>query len=169
MCWGKTDLKNDRTRAWVLAALVCALMAPSVSWAAVIAISNDTGLAFGTFVAGAGTDNSVIIPAGGGARDKSGTVVLVPSGAGARAQFTVTGDANAGYTIALPVDDAVTLTSGNNNMKVKTFISSPATSGTLSSATPGVQTLYVGATLSVGSNQPSGSYSGTFTVTVHYN
>lgn len=157
---GKTDLKNYR--AWVLFALACALMAPSVSWAAAIAISNTQGLTFGKFVAGAG--GSVTISAGGG-RSASGGVVLVPSGAGAAAQFAVSGDANLTYVISLPA--AGTLVNGANSMAVNTFTSSPSPTGTLGAG--GTQTLFVGATLTVGSNQASGSYSGAFDVTVNYN
>lgn len=129
-----------------------------------IAISNTQALAFGKFVAGAG--GSVIVsPAG--ARSASGGVVLVPSSSGSAAQFSVSGDANATYTISLPADGTVSLASGANSMAVNTFTSSPSPTGTLSAG--GAQTLSVGATLSVGSNQAIGSYSGTFDVTVNYN
>lgn len=162
MRWGETALKKYRIR--VLAALACALMAASVSWAAVIAISNTQALAFGKFVAGSG-GSVTVSPAGG--RSASGGVVLVPSGAGAAAQFAVSGDANVTYAISLPADGTVSLASGANSMAVNTFTSSPSPTGTLSAG--GAQTLSVGATLSVGSNQAIGSYSGTFDVTVNYN
>ncbi len=155
-------MKKYRVR--VLAALACALLGASVSWAAVIAISNTQGLAFGKFVAGsAGT--VTVSPAG--VRSASGGVVLVPSGAGAAAQFSVTGDPNLTYAITLPGDGAVSLTSGANSMAVTTFTSSPSPTGTLGAG--GTQTLLVGATLSVGSNQATGNYSGAFDVTVNYN
>ncbi|MHB1053868.1 MAG: DUF4402 domain-containing protein [Thiobacillus sp.] len=155
-------MKKYRIR--VLAALACALMAASVSWAAVIAISNTQALAFGKFVAGSG-GSVTVSPAGG--RSASGGVVLVPSGAGAAAQFAVSGDANVTYAISFPADGTVSLASGTNSMAVNTFTSSPSPTGTLSAG--GAQTLSVGATLSVGSNQAIGSYSGTFDVTVNYN
>ncbi|MDO8699105.1 MAG: DUF4402 domain-containing protein [Rhodoferax sp.] len=155
-------MKKYRIR--VLATLACALMAASVSWAAVIAIVNTQALAFGKFVAGAG-GSVTVSPAGG--RSASGGVVLVPSGAGAAAQFAVSGDANVTYAISLPADGTVSLASGTNSMAVNTFTSSPSPTGTLGAG--GAQTLSVGATLSVGSNQAIGSYSGTFDVTVNYN
>jgi hypothetical protein len=162
MRWGETALKKYPIR--VLAALACALMAASVSWAAAIAISHTQALAFGKFVAGSG-GSVTVSPAGG--RSASGGVVLVPSGAGAAAQFAVSGDANVTYAISLPADGTVSLASGTNSMAVNTFTSSPSPTGTLSAG--GAQTLSVGATLSVGSNQAIGSYSGTFDVTVNYN
>jgi hypothetical protein len=139
-------------------------MAASVSWAAVIAISNTQGLAFGKFVAGSAGSVTV---SPGGVRSTSGGVVLMSSGAGAAAQFAVSGDANATYVISLPADGTVSLASGANSMAVNTFTSSPSPTGTLGAG--GTQTLSVGATLSVGSNQASGSYSGSFDVTVNYN
>ena len=54
-------------------------------------------------------------------------------------------------------------------MAANTFISLPATTGTLDGG--GDQTLLVGATLSVdtGAIQTPGAYTDTFTVTVNYN
>lgn len=155
-------MKKYRVR--VLAALACALMAASVSWAAAIAIVNTQALAFGKFVAGSGGSVTV---SPGGVRSASGGVVLVPSGAGTAAQFAVSGDANLTYAISLPGNGVVSLTSGSNSMALNNFTSSPNLTGALSVG--GSQTLAVGATLSVGSNQASGSYSGTFDVTVNYN
>jgi len=52
-------------------------------------------------------------------------------------------------------------------MTVNTFTSTPSGTGQLSVL--GSQALTVGATLVVGASQASGSYSGTFSVTVVYN
>jgi len=162
MRWEETALKKYRTR--VLAALAGACMVASVSWAAAIALGNTQGLAFGKFVAGAG-GSVTVSPTGG--RSASGGVVLVPSGSGAAAQFSVTGDPSATYAISLPGNGVVSLTSGANSMALNNFTSSPNLTGALSVG--GSQILTVGATLSVGSNQATGSYSGTFDVTVNYN
>lgn len=151
-------------RARVLVALAGALTAASVSWAAAIALGNTQALAFGKFVAGSG-GTVTVSPAGG--RSASGGVVLVPSGPGAAAQFVVSGDANLSYAISLPGNGVVVLTSGANSMAVNNFTSSPSLTGTLGGG--GSQTLFVGATLSVGGNQATGSYSGAFDVTVNYN
>lgn len=146
----------------LLIALACAV---SLGWAGPIAIGSSTqSLAFGSLVAGSG-GSITVSPAS--VRSASGGVVLVPSGPGAAAQFSVTGDPSATYAISLPANGVVSLTSGANSIAVNTFTSSPNLTGTLSIG--GSQTLYVGATLDVGSNQPSGSYSGSFSVTVNYN
>jgi hypothetical protein len=52
-------------------------------------------------------------------------------------------------------------------MSVDTFISTPSATGTLSGG--GAQTINVGGTLTVGSAQVVGSYTGTFSVSVEYN
>ena len=131
-----------------------------------IAISNTSGLAFGKFAAGSG--GSITVDTNG-ARTRSGGVVLLSSGAGAAAAFNI-GDPDAGnltktYIITLPANDTVTLASGSNSMAVNNFISNPSGSAIMSA---GTQTLTVGATLSVGADQPVGNYSGNFSVTVNY-
>jgi len=50
-------------------------------------------------------------------------------------------------------------------MTVDTFTSTPSGTGTL---TGGAETLNVGATLQVGIGQATGSYTGTYSVTVNY-
>lgn len=147
-----------------LLALACAATAASVSWGAVIAISNTQALAFGKFVSGSG---GAVIVSAAGVRSASGGVVLVPSDAGVAAQFAVSGDPNLTYAITLPADGTVSLASGANTMALNSFTSNPSVTGTLGGA--GTQTVSVGATLSVGSNQAVGNYSGSFDVTVNYN
>ena len=139
-------------------------MAASVSWAVVIAISHTQALAFGKFVAASG---GTVVVSPGGVRSKTGGVVLVSSGAGTAAQFAVSGDANLTYAISMPGNGVVSLVSGANSMAVNNFTSSPNLTGKLGAG--GTQTLFVGATLSVGGNQATGSYSGVFDVTVNYN
>jgi hypothetical protein len=128
-------------------------------------IGGATNLSFGSFLAGSG--GSVVVSTGG-ARTQSGSVLLLGQGSGvAAAQFTVTGTANATYSITLPLNNTVVLSDGNGNtMTVNSFVSNPPATGTLSGA--GTQVLRIGATLLVGPNQAPGSYSGTFNVTVNY-
>jgi hypothetical protein len=94
-------------------------------------------------------------------------VFLVSSGAGAAASYTVGGTSSLTYAITLPSPGVVVLTSGPNSMAVNNFSSSPASAGVIGGG--GTQTLSVGATLTVGGNQATGSYSGSFNVTVEYN
>ncbi|OGB27384.1 MAG: hypothetical protein A3I66_00515 [Burkholderiales bacterium RIFCSPLOWO2_02_FULL_57_36] len=149
----------------LLLALACSFAVAPYGWAE-IAISNTSGLAFGKFAAGSG--GSITVDTNG-ARTRSGGVVLLSSGAGAAAAFNI-GDPDAGnltktYIITLPANDTVTLASGSNSMAVNNFISNPSGSAIMSA---GTQTLTVGATLSVGADQPVGNYSGNFSVTVNY-
>lgn len=82
------------------------------------------------------------------------------------ASFTISGEPTRAITITLPATD-VTITDGTNNMTVNNFQSTPAAGAyTLAGATT---TLNVGADLNVGANQASGTYTGTFNVSVNYN
>lgn len=160
-----TKFAMKQLRFWF--ALLGAVLAPACWAVNPIAIVNTQALAFGSFAAGSG--GSVTLSAAG-VRSAGGVVVLLSSDAGAAAQFSVTGDPNVSYSITLPANGGVALTSGANSMAVNNFTSNPSAStpstGLLSAG--GSQTLTVGATLSVGSNQASGSYSGSFNVIVNY-
>lgn len=147
----------------VLIAWICAIATASVSGAQTL--TNPQPLAFGSFAPGVSSGTVTISPAG--ARSSGGGVFLVSSGAGAAASYTVGGTSNATYAITLPLDGVVVLTSGPNSMAVNNFSSSPAGAGVIGGG--GTQTLSVGATLTVGGNQATGSYSGSFNVTVEYN
>lgn len=144
--------------------VVLAVLA-SISMAAAISIQNTQELSFGSFVAGSG---GTVTVSTSDARSAGGGVMLVPSREGAAARFTVSGDAFATYTIQLPGNDFVKLTGPGGEMVVNDFTSSPSGAGGQLDVL-GSQTLLVGATLSVGSSQPTGDYSGSFTVTVNYN
>lgn len=129
-----------------------------------ITISTDRDLSFGSIAPGPAGGSVTIDPAGG--RTAAGVVVL-GSGFGA-ASYTVRVNVNGGnphYTITLPT--SVTLQGpGAATMTVDTFVSDP--SGTGNAKPPArVDQLNVGATLRVGPNQPSGSYSAPFLVTVN--
>lgn len=128
-------------------------------------LNNGAALSFGAFTAGSG---GTILVSSGGARSKTGGVLLVSQGgSAAAAQFTITGTANAVFTISLPVDGTVLLSDGSSNtMALNGFVSSPSAVGTLSGG--GSQLINVGATLTVGNQQVPGAYSGSFSVTVNY-
>jgi hypothetical protein len=131
-----------------------------------ITLSKQSDLAFGSIIA-SGSAGTVTMAAGpSGTRSSTGGVSAGSFGAAATAAcFKATGALNAGYVIMLPA--SATLTGPGTSMTVDSFISSPASPGTLSAT--GAQDLYVGATVHVGSSQTQGSYSGTFSVTVMYN
>lgn len=123
----------------------------SVPVIATLGLSKVSDLSFGSGVQG---DSSKIITAGG---------------AGS-AQFTVSGEPNTAYNITLPTNALMTTGDGvgaTKQVTVGTFTSSPSGSGSLGAG--GSQSLYVGATrAALLSNQVTGSYSGSFTVTVAY-
>jgi len=157
----------NRRKHWELFALAWASAAAIDAWAASpLLIGNTQPLAFGRFVASSG---GTVTIGPSGIRNASGGVVLVAAGSGSAAQFTVSGDPSAGYSISLPSNGTVELVNGaGQGMAVNGFSSSPDTVGQLSPA-GGTQTITVGATLSVGANQPPGSYSASFSVSVDYN
>lgn len=152
-----------KTSSALLASLIFALATASASWAQTL--TNSQPLAFGSFAPGVSSGTVTINAAG--ARSSSGGVFLVPSGAGSAASYTVGGTGGQTYAITLPADGVVVLTSGANSMAVNNFTSNPVMAGVIGGG--GTQTLTVGAALSVGGNQPTGSYSGSFNVTVEYN
>lgn len=130
-------------------------------------ISRTQDLAFGGFAAGSG---GTVTISSSGLRTASGDVTLLTSGQSSQfspASFDVTGSAHATYSIILPANDTVTLTNAqNNSMSLTSFTSTPSGTGQLSAA--GAQIVSVGSTLVVGNNQQSGSYTGSFTVTVTF-
>lgn len=147
--------------------LACALLLGGVA-AQSQTLTNNSGLSFGSFAAGTGGTVSV---SAGGARTKSGSVILASQGGvAAAAQFTISGTPSASFTITLPADGTVFLSDGaSGSMALNGFTSNPpntASAGLLSGG--GTATISVGATLTVGSSQTPGSYSGNFSVTVNY-
>ena len=128
-------------------------------------------LDFGTLVSGT-TGGTVTINAVTGARTTSGGTT--PVGAGfQRAQFQGTGGI---LLITVSGSTSVTLTraGGGATPMTATLVRAASTSGggiALLGSTllpSGVQTYYIGGTLTVPANQPEGDYSGTFTLTVNY-
>ncbi|WP_209216674.1 DUF4402 domain-containing protein [Glaciimonas immobilis] len=127
-------------------------------------LTNVQALSFGSFAAGYG--GGVTISAAG-LRSKTGDVILLSSDNGSAGQFTVNGLPNQTYSIVLPANGTVLLTSGTSSMTVNYFTSKPSLTGTLSLS--GTQTLAIGATLGIANNQKPGVYNGTFAVTANYN
>lgn len=128
-------------------------------------------LDFGTLVSGT-TGGTATIDAVTGARTTSGGTT--PVGAGfQRAQFQGTGGI---LLITVSGSTSVTLTraGGGATPMTATLVRAASTSGggiALLGSTllpSGVQTYYIGGTLTVPANQPDGDYSGTFTLTVNY-
>lgn len=155
----KQTIRLLRVLAWA------SLATASSAWAAEISVGNTEPLSFGKFAAGSG--GSVLITASG-ARSTTGGVALLSSGPGAPARFELTGDPNTAYSVTLPANGAVSLTSsGGQSMSLSDFSVSPGATGQFSALGRG--SLTVGARLNVNPQQPSGNYSGDFVLYVDYN
>ena len=89
------------------------------------------------------------------------------------AAYTVDGSDAATYSITLPLNGVVTISSGTEHIDVINFIAHPASAGadglggTLNGS--GADSFTVGATLELGNAQPFGIYAGTFNIAVNYN
>ena len=128
-------------------------------------ISTTSDLTFGRFAASGGGAVSVALS---GTRTRTGAVVLLASSAGP-ARFAITsqnpGNDNKIYVLTLPPNGSVSLVSGPNSMALTNFVSNFPSGSPLP---PGNQTVRVGATLQVAPNQPPGTYTGSFNVTLEY-
>lgn len=132
----------------------------------VVVLTNTRGLDFGRFVANSG--GTVVIGATG-VRSRTGGVVLLNSPSAGQATFTVgkssNGGGNRAVSITLPANGSTRLSSGPNSMAVNTFVNNPAN---ITSVPNAGTSLSVGATLVVAPNQPPGTYSGSFSLTVNF-
>ncbi len=130
-----------------------------------IELSNDVPLSFGNIVANTG--GAVLLASTSGAdRTPSGGVVL-PNIIGnvSAARFTLTGLSGANYGVVLPSSISISNENQTESMTVDTFTSSLNDNKGIVGTD---DEFYVGATLNVNADQPSGEYTGVFDVTVNY-
>ncbi len=129
----------------------------------------NTQMHFGKFSPEVGGGQIVLTP--DGVRTVQGSIVL-GGGTAQSGRFIINGQADATYTIQLPVGSAeLKHSTSNKTMTVRDWTSDPPAgtgSGTLSG---GNQTVSIGATLVVGSmeDNPVGIYTGTYSLTFAYN
>lgn len=147
-----------------LLALCLLALAPEV-WAKPIKVMQRQDLDFGTVASSVSTGGTVVINASTGAKSVTGGVVDL-GGAHGRAEFRVTGDKNTAYTITLPTSITINAATGPGTATIDTFVSDPSSPAVLPNN--GQQTVFVGATLTVGANQPPETYSGSFDIIVEY-
>jgi hypothetical protein len=98
--------------------------------------------------------------------------VYAGSGLHNAASFYVSGDTDASFTISLPPGPVeLRHVSSPKTMLIKNWISNPGTGAGAGILQDGSQTVYIGATLKVGTLQenPVGIYAGTYTVTFDFN
>lgn len=119
-----------------------------------ISITKTMDMNFGN-VAVNGVSGTVVLSTAD-SRSRTGGVTLPGvTGSVKSAAFKVDGDGTRVFTIALP-SSPITLSDGvSGTMTVGTFVSTPATTGTLAG---GTATVKVGATLNVNANQTPGIY-----------
>ncbi|MFT6096263.1 MAG: hypothetical protein ACJAXY_000458 [Nonlabens sp.] len=140
----------------------------SATIVAPIGIAQSADMNFGN-VATNGAGGTVVIATDGTTTPSGGVTLPAQTGTVTAAAFDVSGEGAYTYTITLPGTFNLSDGAGTpNTMSVGTFVSDPATTGTLVS---GAQTVNVGATLTVAGGQEPGVYTNTtdLTVTVNYN
>ena len=129
-----------------------------------ITLTAGTNLHFGVAY---NTGGTVIISTAGVRTGTCAVSAALP--AHAAGTFTVTGERAQTYTTTVPADGTVTISNGAVTMAVNGF--NHNATGTIPGVAPGTgsETFSVGATLTVGVGQASGTYTGTYPVTVQYN
>lgn len=126
-----------------------------------ITLTANESLRFGNIFASA-VGGSVTIAANNTPSRTGSNVTLVASDFGA-AEFDVTGDGFAAVTITLPA--TIVLESGAFSMNASLSVD-PGPNVTIGAR--GSRRFWVGATLTVGADQPAGNYIGIYSVTVAY-
>lgn len=132
-----------------------------------IAIQKTVDLVFGNIVPTA-NPGTVVIPTDG-ERSFTGGAFAFANGSGSptAAEFNVTGEEDATYSIAI-TNLSFDVTNGSETMTVNNIVTTPTPTGVL---TEGTQTIKVGATLNVKANQAPGLYENenSLEITVAYN
>ena len=136
-----------------------------------ITITKARDLVFGSIVSSSTNDvdveataveNTVVSATGFGVNE--GDPLSVSSATRTSAQFNITGEANASFSIDL--DETVSMTGDGGALSVTLTKNLNDTGNTLGS---GAAVLYVGGSFTIPAGQTAGTYTGTFNVTVNYN
>lgn len=128
-----------------------------------LTLTKEQDLDFGTIVSSAAA-GTVTINAATGARTHTGGVTEVPSAAGDRALFAWAGTPGQQVTFSITSTPA-SLDNGAQSVPVSLLYVSPTTAIVDST---GVVEVGVGGSISIGANQPQGTYTNTFDVTADY-
>jgi len=136
-----------------------------------ISITETSSLHFGTMAILAGTPGTCVLSTQGVRTQTGGVNLSVQAPTASNAAYNVSGAVNTTYSITLPA--SITVTSGPANMTINALLARTASAGsdgltgTLSAG--GTDSFTVGGTLNVSQGQATGTYTGTFDVTVAYN
>lgn len=98
--------------------------------------------------------------------------IVTGSGIHNAASFYVTGDNNTSFSISLPkAPTTLTNTTNAKTMLVSNWVSVPSPGPGGGTLQDGFQTVYVGATLEIGTlyDNPAGIYTGSYTITFDFN
>ncbi|MBJ6748840.1 DUF4402 domain-containing protein [Geomonas anaerohicana] len=132
-----------------------------------VTITKAADLNFGRFMSGA-SGGTVVVSTGNAQSATGGVTTTAALGStAAAAAFTISGEASSTYAVTFPAQ--TNLVNGGNNMTIGSFTTAITSGGSLGTFAGGDETLAVGATLTVGANQASGTYNGTIDVAVNYN
>ncbi len=136
---------------------------------ATIFVSGTQNLHFGSFASGplAGT---ITVNPSTGARTFTGGVTLV-AGAGLERNGVISLSGSTGLAITLSMANSMfNISNGADNMAINNFKfnSSAGMSSTVITLATSTQTIPLGGTINVTSNQPAGTYSGNYTVNANY-
>ncbi|WP_162875559.1 DUF4402 domain-containing protein [Sphingomonas crusticola] len=136
-----------------------------------ISIAKNTDLIFGQVKRPpSGTGHVIIDPTlSTNPRSVDGGVVLINDPSATRAKFTTTGEGASAITVSLP---SSVILYGSRGGQMTLVPTGSGTGGTTLSGTAGAagsKISYVGGSLAIDSNDPTGSYTGTLTVTSTYN
>ncbi len=135
----------------------------------VFAASETSQMDFGRFSPGPEGGEIVLTPLGSISVNGS---VYISSGVHNPASFYVTGDVDAAFSISLPVNPVILRhTSSSRTMLVDSWNSYPSPGIGTGMLQNGFQTVFVGATLKVGtlSDNPVGVYTGSYEITFDFN
>jgi hypothetical protein len=130
-----------------------------------LGVTEVNGMSFGDISATA-TAGTVVLDLGDG-RTFTGGVDLA-GGTVTSGDYTLTGEPNKAYVITFPA--SATITSGTDTMTVNTFTTSKGSTAPITGTLDGTgnDSFIIGGTLIVGGNQPAGTYSGSYVLTVEY-
>jgi hypothetical protein len=139
-----------------------------------ITISETSSLNFGTMTIPTAAENLILTTANVRiVSSPSNIELLAQAPVSQNATYTVTGSGGATYIIALPSNGTVTISNGAEHMDIVDFVSYPASAGKNGNvghlSDSGIDSFTVGATLKLEISQVSGTYTGTFNISVNYN
>lgn len=135
-----------------------------------VAITNSTGLAFGTLIRpSTGTDTVTILNS---ADSVSGATTVAGSSV-SRAKFAIAGEGGQSVSVTVPASFELARVGGSPTEKLVVTLSSDVSGsttlgGALGDTADGTKAVNVGGSFPLASNTATGNYSGTFTVSVAY-